>query len=179
MLFSTQCRVLAEKYGYLRAVRMLVDAGYPAIDVSMYLLSSDIYTGNHRALAKEMLDIAGERGVVFNQAHAPYRGNYKRDIIPLLPRAIEFAGLLSVKTIVVHPIHEMKYRGNEDELFSINMEFYSSLIPCARDAGVKIGIENMWQTHPVTKRIRDDVCAPPEELCRYYDALADTGCFTA
>ena len=178
MLYSTQCRVLAKKYGYLKAVRMLSDAGFPAIDVSADLLSSDIYTNEYKNLAREMLAIAAEKGVVFNQAHAPYSGNYERDAVPYIPRVLEFAGLLSIKTVVVHPFHEVDYRGNEEALFEKNMEFYSSLVPYARDAGVKIGLENMWQNHPITKRIRDDVCAPPEELCRYYDALADTGCFT-
>jgi hypothetical protein len=86
MNYSTQCRFLAEKYGYVKAVRMLIDAGYPCIDISAYLLYSDIYTDNYKALARELLSLANDNGVRFNQAHAPYRGNYKRDIIPRLPR---------------------------------------------------------------------------------------------
>ena len=60
----------------------------------------------------------------------------------------------------------------------MNMEFYRSLIPLADAHGVRICIENMWQGHPVTHRICDDVCADPHELATYYDTLNDPKHFT-
>ena len=66
----------------------------------------------------------------------------------------------------------------QDIVHEINMEFYGKLARYAKDSGVKIAIENMWQVHPVTGRICDDVCADPNELALYYDTLGDSEAFT-
>ena len=69
-------------------------------------------------------------------------------------------------------------KDDEKELFDMNMEFYRGLAPYAKSTGVKISLENMWQVHPVTRRIVDDVCADPHELVAYYDTLDDADAFT-
>jgi sugar phosphate isomerase/epimerase len=79
---------------------------------------------------------------------------------------------------VVHPLQQGRYYGRERELFDMNMDFYRSLIPLSDKHGIKIAIENMWQTHPVTHRICDDVCANPHELAAYFDTLNDPEHFT-
>ena len=184
MKFSTQLSFLAKKYGILKGADMLVDAGFSAIDLTIHrsyvapdtaLLESPIYSSDYKAFAKELRDRVESRGVVFNQAHAPFPSE---DKIELLPRAIEFAGLIGAKTIVVHPALDLPYYGNEDALFEHNIKFYSSLIPYAKDSGIKIGIENIYRVHEVSGRILDTTASSPEELCRYYDELLSTGAFT-
>ncbi len=85
---------------------------------------------------------------------------------------------VGIRQVVVHPLQRGRYYGHEQELFDMNMEFYRSLAPYAREAGVRIAIENMWQNHPVNGHIVDDVCANPHELAAYYDTLDDPDCFT-
>ena len=60
----------------------------------------------------------------------------------------------------------------------LNVDFYKSLAPYAKKCGVKIAIENMWQTHPVSRHITDDILADPSDLVRMYDTLADPEAFT-
>ena len=60
----------------------------------------------------------------------------------------------------------------------MNMEFYTGLAPLAKENGIKIAIENMWQRNPQSKYVCDDVCADPVELARYYDTLNDPEAFT-
>lgn len=98
--------------------------------------------------------------------------------VPLFPRAFEVCKLLGIKNVVVHPIQRGRYLGNEDRLFDLNMRFYSALDPLAISNNVRIAIENLWRYHPVTHRIEDDVCAPPEEMNRYFDAIGDPDVFT-
>lgn len=182
MLYSTQTLHLSKKYGLEKAVDMLIQSKYPAIDVTFYDFNA-ITCGydSYKDLARAVKTGADSAGVKFIQAHAPFGGgyeNYTQKIIPDFPRIFDFCSILGISDIVVHPLQCGRYYGNEEKLFHMNMEFYTSLIPIAKNNGVRIAIENMWQRHPVTKRICDDVCAPPEELARYYDELAGSGVFT-
>lgn len=172
---------LADKYGIVRAVEMMIEAGYPAIDISMFDLNAPPFTDDYREIAATLRSMADKADVKFVQAHAPFGGGYDRylnELLPLFPRAFEFCSLLGIESIVVHPIMRGHYYGHEEEHFEMNMKFYRAIAPLARTNKVKIAIENMWDTHPVTHRICDHVCADPYELCRYYDELADPEVFT-
>lgn len=181
MLISTQTHQMTVMFGIEEGISRLIDAGYTGLDFSFF---GDIsYCGGEHgvALAKRLRKTADARGVVFNQAHAPFGGgyeNYTTNLIPKFPDVFDFCSVLGVKNIIVHPLQNGRYYGRSDELFEKNMEFYKSLVPLSEKTGIKIAIENMWQRHPVTKHITDDVCADPYELCRYYDTLNDPEHFT-
>ena len=181
MIFSNQTAFLSEKYGLERAVEMMIEAGYPAIDITMWDTKSCPFTDDYREVAARLRDMADEKGVSFIQAHAPFGGgydNYINNLIPLFPRAFEFCKLLGIRDIVVHPIMKGHYYGYEAEHFDMNMKFYRAIAPLARTNGVRIAIENMWDRHPKTGRICDHVCADPHELVRYYDTLNAPEIFT-
>ena len=172
---------LAEKYGIERAVDMMIEAGYPAIDVSMFDINACPFTDDYREVAGRIKAKADAAGVKFVQAHAPFGGGYDyylNTLVPLMPRAFEFCKLVGIPNIVVHPIMQGHYYGNAEAHFEMNMKFYQALAPLARTNGVKIAIENMWDRHPKTGRICDHVCADPHELVRYYDTLNDPDVFT-
>ena len=182
MLYSCQTSFLAARLGSVSAAAdALMDAGYPAIDISLFGQNDYLFSESWQDMAKELRQRAEARGAVYNQAHAPFGGgydHYTQKLIPTFPRVFEFCELLGVRQIVVHPLQKGRYYGHEQELFGMNMEFYRSLIPLSEKHGIKIAIENMWQTHPVTHRICDDVCADPHELAAYYDTLNDPTHFT-
>lgn len=181
MLFSSHTSQFAKTFGIDTAVQMLVGAGFSAIDCTMFNMNSFPHVENYREKAKELRAYTDAHGVVFNQAHAPFGGgyeNYTKKLVPTFPYCFEAAAILGIKNIIVHPLQNGRYYGNEEALFDANMEFYSKLIPLSKEYGVRIAIENMWQRHPVTGVICDDVCAPPEELNRYYDTLNNPEVFT-
>jgi sugar phosphate isomerase/epimerase len=187
---------ITNRLGFDEGYRLIAEAGFEAIDWNI-----DVHLQNDKvAKAPELrdlcifdksldemleffapeLDAIKRNGLQIAQAHAPF-GSYDRyvnDMIPLLPRAFEFCALLGIPAIVVHPVMRGHYYGHEQEHFDINMKFYRAIAPLARTNKVKIAIENMWDRHYVTGRICDHVCADPEELCRYYDELADPEVFT-
>jgi len=182
MLYSTNTSFLTKRkeISLGEAVKMVCEAGFLAIDLTMTEYDF-VMADNYKATAKELKSIADSRNVIFNQAHAPFGGGFEKYSTKTakdLPRVLEFAGLLGIKTVVIHPLQKIRYYGREEEMFDMNMEFYSRLAPYARNAGVKIGIENMWQNHPVNNYIVDDIGADPHELCRYYDTLNDPEAFT-
>lgn len=181
MLYSTTLDVLATNFGREKGIEIIADAGFPCIDFSMFRDLDFAFADDWKENTKRFKDIADSRGVTFNQAHAPFGGGwekYTQETAPKLPRLFEVAAMLGVKQIVVHPIQKVPYLGHEEEMFELNMEFYRSLAPYARNCGIKIAIENMWQNRPVSKIICDDVGADPRELNRYYDALNDPEVFT-
>lgn len=182
MLISTQTNRFVTEFGFEEGIKLLMDAGYTALDFSFFGYANEhLFKEDEIALAKKLRKLADERGVVFNQAHAPFGGgydNYTQNLVPKFPKVFEFASMLGVENIVVHPLQSGRYYGRENELFEMNMEFYSKLAPLAKNSGLKIAIENMWQRHPVNGYIVDDVCADPYELAKYYDTLDDAESFT-
>lgn len=181
MLYSCQTCHLASRLGIHAAVDAMLDAGYPALDISLFGNNGFMLADDWKETAKALRGKAEDRGAVFNQAHAPFGGgfeHYTKNLIPTFPRVFEFCEELGVRQIVVHPLQQGRYYGRERELFDMNMDFYRSLVPLSDKHGIKIAIENMWQTHPVTHRICDDVCANPHELAAYFDTLNDPVHFT-
>ena len=181
MLISTCTDRIAAKCGLEHSVRTLCEAGYDCLDLTLHGGHNYFEREDRDETLKMLKNLSSEYGVRFVQAHAPYSSDfdkYTTETAPKLPAVFDFCGELGIDVVVVHPLKQGRYYGNEDRLFEMNMEFYTKLAPYAKNADIRIGIENMWQRHPVTRRIVDDVCAPPLDLCRYYDTLNDPATFT-
>lgn len=181
MLYSVNTSVATDKVGLERGIELLIDAGFPALDHTVMPDFSYAIGKDALAYAKKLKDYAASRGVVFNQAHAPFAvyDYFMEHHVPHMPEFIRFAAALGAKNIIIHPVMKYRHYGHEEEHFEMNMEFYSSLAQVARDSGIKIAIENMWNNHPVTKRIEGSVCSTPEEFVRYLDTLGQPDVFTA
>lgn len=186
MLLSTQTDYLSRKFGVENAVEMIADAGFDAIDLTLFSMKEDssvFLKENYKEFALELRKRAEGRGLSFNQAHAPFPCSklddaYNTMIFERLVRSIEIAGLVGAKCIVVHPMHHLPYLENSEKLKKMNMEFYRSLAPYAKAAGVKIALENMWQRNQDTKQIIVSACSRTKEFADWLDTLNDE-CFTA
>ena len=182
MLISTQNDHLSAKYGALEATKILIDAGFTALDCSMMGMDRFPFTDDYKETAKAMREYADRHGVSFNQAHAPFGkseyNEYVNEIVPKFERVFETAAILGVRNLVVHPTQKFAYYGHEEEIFRSNVDLYRSLAPMAKKYGVKIAIENMWMRDPMLSRICDAICADPRELARMYDELNDPEVFT-
>lgn len=176
MRYSTQTLALSKKIGIKGAVKAILDAGFSALDMTMSYGEERWALGeDYASLANDLRKMAADRGAVFNQAHAPFGGGrefYTEKTAKNFPRIFEFAAMLGSECIVVHPVTLDKYNGHEEELFEINMDFYNRLLPYARDVGIKIAIENMWQENEV-KKIVPSVCHDSREHAKYFDALGN------
>ncbi len=175
---TTDC---ARGLGDVRAIELLAQAGYDAVDYSMIGLRepSHVLNGDdYRSYAALLLETAKKHGVVFNQAHGvcgAAGGTYaeKREVSILRNRrAIKVASLLGIDLLVLHPFTPPDYVGHEEAVFHFNMEYFRSLLPYAAEAGVRLACENMWCYDDRRCVTRGGACGDPYEHARYVDAMA-------
>lgn len=134
------------KYGNIKEIiKLLKEVGFTAYDASMFtggILDDLIFSDNWIELVKDLRAYADSIGIVCNQAHAPFASmkandeEYNEWMFPRLVRAIQVSGILGAKACVVHPC-------NDFDAYQ-NALLYKRLEPFAREANVKIGLENMW-----------------------------------
>ncbi len=197
MLISTMTMAFAEQYGYVEAVKRLSRLGFNCLDLTLTHFSktdSDpLLSENYKTVAEEIRSTAKECGISFNQCHAPYfsksdmtlfesDSEIRQKVLDKTLRAIEIAGIIGAKAIVIHPAHFTNYNlSKRNETLAYNLKFYGEFIEAAKTAGVKIAVENMWQKQIYSKAIVPDVCSNPYELAEYIDALNEKygGGFTA
>lgn len=183
-MLVTQTDCLGRRFGDRQAIRMLADAGFDGLDYSMFAMTNHptciLCTDEWREEIGALKALSETLGLPFVQGHAPYSFRDKSDEawekvnFPLLIRSIEIAGMLGIENLVVHPIHHLDYKKNRVLLHEWNMRFYRALIPYAREAGVRLCLENMWQRDPKRGNIiSDDTCSAAEELAAWADELND------
>ena len=187
MKLSTQTDIFAKKFGEEKAVEMLAQIGYDAIDLSCFDMThkdapTPKNTAEYKAYAKKLKQIAENNGVYFNQAHAPFPSSifdddvYNKNIIEQIVRSMEFCAIAGVRNIVVHPKQHLTYSEGDNKkiLKDINLEFYNELIPYAKDFGICICTENMWQYDDwksENRKIVHSTCATAEEFKEYIDMI--------
>lgn len=177
MRISTNTSILSNTMPTADAVKILAECGFSALDLSLCnITDSDLQKlyGDYKAFAKEIKNVANGAGVTFNQSHAPFHSSYIEDELTQkayteICRAMEFAALVDVKNIVVHPKQHLEYPEEAKVLKEMNLEFYNSLIPLCKEYGINVLVENMW--HYREGHIIGSVCADPQEFCEYVDML--------
>ena len=100
MLYSNQMDFLTLRYGIETAVDMMIEAGYTAIDVSMFKTDCVPFTDDYREVAERLKSKADAAGVKFVQAHAPFGGGYKNyteNLLPLMPRSEQNSNALGIR----------------------------------------------------------------------------------
>lgn len=181
MILSTEIGSLRKRIGEKRCIEMLASVGFDALDYSFTpvmekgtsLLNGDGY----REYAKELWRIARENGVYFNQAHAPFLfsieefQNYEDKILPMYARCMEICAVLEIPHMIVHPLHYLDYRKNEERVWDMNYEYYQKLLPYARNTGVRIALENMIFYDEQNERMVPDFLTDPKEYLSFLNTL--------
>ncbi len=175
MLLSTQTEYLTRRFGMEKGIRMLCEAGFDAIDFSMFSLGNenDPLNTEGNAYIENIKKTANEYGVVFNQAHAPFPSckendeEYNQRMFKAIVRAMEICNILEIGIVIVHPIDIC----SKEDKKQYNLDFYNRLLPYCEKYNVKVALENMWGYDSVAKKIIPNVCSTAEELAEYVDAL--------
>ena len=131
-----------------RAIELIAKAGFDAWDFSMFEMARYDYktktvidndhplrNGDYVAFAKRLKKIGLDNGIVCNQSHAPFPVKCP-EVRDMLKRAIECTALAGGEICIIHP--DNKKSAEE------NAEMYFELLPFAKEHGVKIATENMW-----------------------------------
>ena len=148
MKTSTEISSLCARVSHEKALEMLGQAGFDAFDLSLFemgkydwanrrmLPSSSPFLGpDALKYARHIRQVGLDNGLTCNQSHAPFPVCCP-DIRKLLPRALECAAEAGAEICVVHP--------DNDKSAEENAEMFRELLPLARQLGVKIATENMW-----------------------------------
>jgi len=175
MKTSTEICSSRKIVGAEKAIEYVAKAGFDAWDFSMcnmvnYDWDNDIAKiadievngADYVKYAKKLKQIGLDNGIVCNQSHAPFPVKNKviRDTIK---RSIECTAIAGGEICVVHP--------DNDKSAEENAEMYLELLPFAKDHGVKIATENMWNWKdgfPCPA-----ACSSPEDFKKHVDVVND------
>ena len=139
MVLSTQTEVGSNRLGDEKCVRMICEAGFDALDYSMFCMQADDNIPNQPAYLEHVFEvkkIVEGYGKYFNQAHAPFpsfkvgEDTYNTVILEKIKRSIEIAGTLGAKNIVIHPTY---YGKTAREILSLMPSFTIILFRFARN----------------------------------------------
>ena len=185
MILSTQTAALSYRLGDEAAVRILSQAGFDAIDFSMFINVTEadhpLGQSDFRSYTQNLRQIADQSGIVFNQAHAPfptYKENepaYNKKIFADIVRALEISSILGAEIVVVHPV----FLADEQAKKNLNLDIYQRLQPYCAEFSVKVALENMWGINPESGKNIPNVCSSGAAFAEYIDALDSryfTGC---
>lgn len=177
MKISTEIASIARHVGEHKAVELCAKAGFDGWDFSMFQMgaynwqtNSLIKSGHplqgnqYLKFARELRKIGEDNGIRCNQSHAPFPV-VCQPIRELLPRAIECTAEAGGEICIIHPDNN---KSPEE-----NAEMYLELLPFAKDCGVKIATENMWNWDNETGYSAFAACSTSESFCKHLEVIND------
>ncbi len=175
MILSTPTDYLSYRLGLEKAIRLLCETGYDALDFTMFCLANEkdpLHTEGNKYVEK-IKKIVDGYGVYFNQAHAPFPSfkegdeEFNKRMFKAIVRSMEICCILEIGIVVVHPIDW----SNAQEVMQKNVEFFNSLIPYCEKYNVKIALENshLYQTAEQLSELVDSLDD------KFFTVCLDTG----
>lgn len=165
------------------SLKMLKDAGFDGVDFQIFNeVQENLYRQDYETYFTELGNYAKSIGLEIAQTHAPFptyvasKSEAENEaIFDSVRRAIIASGKLGAKYVVVHPpmFPERKYDLLKKENREFGLAFYRRLEPAAKEAGVKIAIENMWNYDSDYRHICPTTISHADELCEWCDALGE------
>lgn len=178
MKISTEIGSFAPIVGEETAIKYVAAAGFDAWDFSMFcmvnydwgarkgVISDHVLNGpNYLSFARKLRKIGEDSGIVCNQSHAPFPVNDKA-VLDCLKRAIECTAEAGAEICVIHP--------DNNSSPEKNAEFYNTLLPFAKECGIKIAAENMWNWSDETRSVYPAACSGPKSFLAHINAVNDT-----
>lgn len=177
MKTSTEIASAAHIIGEEKTLEYLAKAGFDAWDFSMFDMchydwrtqsfsasTHPLATDNYLAFARRLKRIGLDNGIVCNQSHAPFPSDCA-EIRSYLKRAIECTAEAGGQICIIHPANNRSAQKNA--------EMYLELLPFAKDCGVKIAAENMWNWDRQKDESTFAACASTESFLEHLDAVND------
>jgi sugar phosphate isomerase/epimerase len=180
MKLATQTYIATRVLGFEEGIKAIKRAGFDSVDMSLFRMDQDdneFVKDDWKKVAKEYKSIIDQVGIPCSQAHAPHIFEFGNDsilkevAIPRIKRSIEIASIMGAHCIVIHPLHHLDYKTREKEIRELNIKYMKELVPVAKDLGVIIGFENMWQRDLTTGKIIANVGGFAKELAEDVDKI--------
>ena len=177
MKISTEINSISRLVGPHKAIELIAKAGFDAWDFSMFdmarfvkgtdnIMDSDhpLHSANYASFAKELRKVGEDCGIICNQSHAPFpsRGT---EMMYYLKRAIECTAIAGGDICVIHP--------NNNKTAEENAEMYFELLPTAKEYGVRIATENMWNWDKEADHAKVAACSHHNDFKAHIEAVND------
>lgn len=156
MKLAIETYTLRERFGDIKAIEMIAQAGFDAIDYSFYWGEKEHYmlSDSYKEIAAEIKEALIKNNLTCAQSHAPFkwgpedRYDFSSENFKELVRSIEFSAIIGAKHIIIHsiPVYD-----ESKTLEETNYEFYKSLEPFCKEFNIKIAVENLYNYNHETK----------------------------
>ena len=179
MKISTEINSTTRIVGEEKAIELIAKAGFDCWDFSMFSMcrwdwgkdcpvdeDHPLKGDNYLAFARKLKQIGLDNGIECNQSHAPFP-SLKPQVRSVLKRAIECTAEAGGKICIIHPDN----RSSAEQ----NAEMYFELLPFAKECGVKIATENMWNWTRADglNQAAPAACSDPASFNAHLDAVND------
>ena len=177
MKISTEIWSTAKHVGEEKAVELIAKAGFDHWDFSMFEMRRwdwakkcvqdkphPLKEENYLSFARQLKKIGLDHGITCNQSHAPFP-SANPGYFPYLLRAIECTAEAGGKICIIHP--------DNNASAEKNAEMYHALLPFAKECGVKIATENMWNWNKEKDEAAPAACSDPQSFNAHLDAVND------
>lgn len=167
----------AKIVGEKKAVEYVAKAGFDAWDLSMLNIyrydeksdsalasESPFVQPGYLKFVRELKKIGEDSGIYCNQSHAPFPVRLK-GMDYFLKRTIECTAEAGGKICVIHP--------NNNKSAEENAQMYFELLPFAKNYGVKIATENMWNWDNEKDIAAPAACSDEVDFKAHLDAVND------
>ncbi len=176
MKISTEIYSAARHVGEERAIELYAKAGFDCYDFSMFEMARidwstmsvldsthPLRQDDYISFAKKLRNVADSCGIECNQSHAPFPTKIVG--LDFIKRAIECTAIAGGKICVVHP--------DNDQSAEENAEMYHKILPFAKEHGVKIATENMWNWKKDAPQSCFAACSTSEDFVKHIDLIND------
>ena len=175
MKTSTEYKSTMRHVGHEKAIELIAKAGFDAFDCTLQELADydgySIKSGgspmsgpDYAKYARHLRQVAADNGIFCNQSHAP-NPVYIPRIKSCLKRAIECTAEVGGSICVIHPDN---YKGPEE-----NAEMFFELLPFAKEHGVKMAVEKMWNYHYEGQHVLPAACSHHDDFLAHIKAVND------
>ena len=177
MLISTEILSAARLVGEERAVELCARAGFDAWDLSILYMSrfdkvtgKQLYTDHPLAgpeylhFVRQLKQVGLDNGIHCNQSHAPFPVANPA-VRASLKRAIECTAEAGGEICIIHPGNNMSLEENT--------ELYLELLPFAKEHGIKIAAENMFNWDKEKDCALFAACSTPDSFSAHLAAVND------
>jgi len=166
MKLSVELYSVAKKVGDYKAIELIRQAGFDAIDFSYYYEREceEILGANYRKYAEDLRAQLDLIGLSCNQAHAPFTFQHGMAMDPSEPkylnliRAFESASVLGAENIIVHSISVP----DDVDFEEYNIEYYKSFIPYCEKFKIHVAVENLFKKDTKRNRLAGKLGSPQE-----------------
>ena len=174
-----------QRFGEREGLKIIRDAGFDGVDYGFYHLPEDHpffgdSCGEYTRSLREYMDGIGLECL---QAHAPFSDMLEGEPFSMehppyrrIVRSMEAAAVLGSPSIVIHAVTLRDRPAREVEEY--NYHYFKSLEPYAEKYGIRIAVENLFNTDRKRQSFFDRRCGTPELLNRMLNRL-DSPWFTA